>query len=436
MLDVNSGAVHLLDEPAFALVKQIISYQGDVNQAMERLAPAYTPALLNEIWDELVLLHAEGALFTDPVAVRVDLEDAPVKALCLNVAHACNMKCRYCFAGQGDFGLQPSLMSLEIARLAVDFLVANSKGRRQLEVDFFGGEPLLVADMLKELVQYCRMLEQTHDKKFAFTLTTNTLLLDNNIADWLVANQIGIIMSLDGRPEVNDRHRPLATGQGSYAIIVPKIQDMIARQPDSYYVRGTFSRENPDFASDLDHLVQLGFHSVSLEPAVGPDNGYAIQPSDLPQVLQEYERLTDLLADYADQDLPVQFYHYNLDLQKGPCISKRVTGCGAGLEYLAITPEGDIYPCHQLVGESGFCMGNVRAGTWRQELRSVFASSQLEDKDCKRCWARYFCGGGCHAQAILRNGDIKIPYESSCIMHRKRIEGAIYLDSRRRIRKN
>ena len=262
------------------------------------------------------------------------------------------MKCQYCFASQGDFGLKPGLMSLETGQKALDFLIAKSGPVKHLEVDFFGGEPLLNAAMLKELVRYGRQREAEWGKKFNFTLTTNALLLDEDIIDFVIDNHISVILSLDGRPETNDRHRILNNGEGSYENIVPKIKKMVESKPLSYYIRGTFTRHNLDFSSDLQHIIDLGFDAISLEPAVGPKNEYSIQEEDLPQVLAEYERLTDLLCTYHQLGREVHFFHYNLDLQKGPCLAKRQSGCGAGVEYLVVTPEGDIYPCHQFVGEN------------------------------------------------------------------------------------
>ncbi|MDD2621280.1 MAG: SPASM domain-containing protein, partial [Syntrophomonadaceae bacterium] len=254
------------------------------------------------------------------------------------------------------------------------------------------------------------------------------LLLDDEVVNFVIDNEIGVILSLDGRKEVNDRHRILKNGEGTYDLILPRIKNMVEHNPVSYYVRGTFSRRNLDFANDLKHLIDLGFDCISLEPAVGPDNGFAIQAEDLPIVLQEYEKLTDLLLKYHLHEKAIHFFHYNLNLQKGPCLAKRSTGCGAGIEYLVITPEGDIYPCHQFVGEIGFKMGNIQQGQVDSKIRRKFESNQLKNKDCRYCWVRYFCGGGCHASAYSQQGDMSVPHLTGCIMHKKRIEGAIYLD--------
>jgi len=429
LLDVNSGAVHILDEPAFRFIEKLAAFQGDQEKAIEELAHVYARDELQEIAEEILCAWEEEALFTAEEQLLVDFSKMQIKALCLNVAHACNMKCSYCFASQGDFGMEKSLMTLETAKQALDFLMQQSGDIRNLEVDFFGGEPLLVFPMLKELVKYGRELEHTWNKKISFTLTTNALLLDDEIIQFVLDEKLGVILSLDGRPETNDRHRMLNNGSGSYDIIVPKIRKMVDSHPESYYVRGTFSRKNLDFSEDFKHIIDLGFHALSLEPAVGSNNGFSIQEEDLPQVLKEYERLTDLLCQYQQAGEEIHFFHYNLNLQKGPCLAKRLSGCGAGMEYLVITPTGDIYPCHQFVGEEPFLMGSIAEGKLNEELRLRFARNHLQNKkECRACWARFYCGGGCHANAYHSNGDISIPSRVSCEMHKKRIEGAIYLD--------
>ena len=428
LLDVNSGAIHLLDPVAYLLLQNIIAYRGRVNLALEQTARFYPLEEVTEALDELSSLQGQGALFTHADLPELDLSAMSLKAICLNVAHACNMKCQYCFAAQGNFGLPASLMSLDMAKQAMEFLIQNSGSIRNLEVDFFGGEPLLVFPMLRDLVSFCREREKETGKRFNFTLTTNAVLLKEEIIDWVIANDISVILSLDGRKMVNDQHRLLNNGEGSYDLIVPHIQKMVARQPISYFTRGTFSRHNLDFSRDLEHLIQLGFDCISLEPAVGPDNGFSILEPDLPRVLAEYERLTEVLLDNYRQGKEIEFFHFNLNLQRGPCLAKRVTGCGAGIEYLVITPEGEIYPCHQFVGDPDFYMGNIRQGIENPGIGQQFAANQLQNKECINCWARSFCGGGCHASAYYRNADLQKPHQVSCEMHKKRIEGAIYLD--------
>lgn len=429
LLDVNSGAVHVLDDIAYRFIEKLVEYKGDLDSTTEDLVNEFPGDQIQEISEEIISAYENEALFTAEDELLLDFSKMQIKALCLNVAHACNMKCSYCFASQGDFGMEAALMTLETAKQALEFLMQMSGEIRNLEVDFFGGEPLLVAPMLKELVKYGRELEPKWNKKINFTLTTNALLLDDEIIQFVLDEKLGVILSLDGRPETNDRHRMLNNGSGSYDIIVPKIRKMVDRQPVSYYVRGTFSKKNLDFSKDFQHIIDLGFHSLSLEPAVGADNGFSIQEEDLPQVLAEYERLTELLYQYQQAGEEIHFFHYNLDLQKGPCLAKRLSGCGAGMEYLVITPSGDIYPCHQFVGEEKFLMGNISTGKLNEGIRKGFARNHLQNKkECQQCWARFYCGGGCHANAYHSNGDISIPSRVSCAMHKKRIEGAIYLE--------
>ncbi len=427
LLDVNSGAIHLLDELAYCLLEKLVVLRGDREKVLAAMEKEFPAEEIAEAFREMEGAEENGSLFTEFAIPVVDLSQLSVKAICLNIAHACNMKCSYCFASQGDFGLKPALMSLETAKKSLDFLLEKSGERKNLEVDFFGGEPLLVFPVIRELVPYARGRERERGKRFNFTLTTNCLLLDEEVQRFVVENEIAVIMSLDGRRETHDRHRLLNNGQGSYELILPKIREMLAKDPVSYYIRGTFTRDNLDFSEDLRHMLELGFSSVSLEPAVGVDSPLAIGPDDLPQVLQEYDRLTAILLEYRESGQEVHFFHYNLDLQQGPCLAKRVTGCGAGIEYLVITPEGDIYPCHQFVGEPEFYMGNIEQAEINGSVRRIFEENQLIHKECRHCWARYFCGGGCHAAAYLQ-GDISKPHETSCIMHKKRIEGAIYLD--------
>jgi len=434
VLDVNSGAVHLLDDLATDFIKEMKNSRGDFYMAMEKCMARYPQDEVMETMNELLALMENDSLFSEEEEIILDLAGLPLKALCLNVAHACNMKCGYCFASQGDFGLKPALMSLDTGKRALDFLIENCAGVRRLEIDFFGGEPLLNAGVVKDLVLYGRDLEAKTGKSFNFTLTTNALLLDDDMIDFIIAQGISVVLSLDGRPSANDRCRTLNNGEGSYDLILPNIRRIVERNPVSYYIRGTFTRHNLDFSLDLRHIIDLGFPNLSLEPAIGSAAEYAIQPEDLPQVLTEYDNLTDALLEYYQAGQDIHFFHYNLNLQEGPCLAKRRSGCGAGVDYLAITPEGDIYPCHQLVGNQRFYLGNVADSALNAEVRQAFAKSDLGHKAvCMACWARNFCGGGCHANNYLRQGDIAVPDELSCAMHRKRIEGAIYLDMKKRM---
>jgi len=433
-LDVNSGAVHLLDDLAAAFIKELMGSRGDMYMAMEKCMVGYPQEAVMETLNEIMALMENDSLFSEEDEIDLDLAGLPLKALCLNVAHVCNMNCGYCFASQGDFGLKPSLMSFPTGQRALDFLVENCGGVKSLEIDFFGGEPLLNAGVVKELVYYGRELEAKTGKTFNFTLTTNALLLDDEMVDFIIAQGISVVLSLDGRPSTNDRCRTLNSGGGSYELVLPNIRRIVDRNPVSYYIRGTFSRHNLDFAQDLRHIIDLGFPNLSLEPAIGSAAEYAIQAEDLPQVLAEYERLTDALLEYYQAGQDIHFFHYNLNLQEGPCLAKRRSGCGAGVDYLAVTPEGDIYPCHQLVGNEKFLLGNVADGIRETGVRQTFVRNDLGHKaECMVCWARNFCGGGCHANNYLRQGDIGVPDELSCAMHRKRIEGAIYLDLKKRM---
>ncbi len=433
LLDVNSGAIHELDNMAYDMIRAIIDRDGNTEEAMRLLESRYSRADLEELLAEIREEMQSGGLFTNDDTPIISLAALNVKAICLNVAHACNMNCHYCFAAQGDFGMAPCLMDLDTAKQTMEFLITQSGEIRNLEVDFFGGEPLLVADMLKELVAYCRMREKECGKKFNFTLTTNAVLLDEEIQQWVIENNIALIMSLDGRPETNDRHRRMKSGEGTYEMVMPRIKSMVAKKPVSYYVRGTFTRKNLDFSRDLEHLIGEGFDCISIEPAVGPDNGFSITLDDLPKVLQEYEQLTEVLRKNRQEKKDIHFFHYNLNLQKGPCLAKRSSGCGAGVEYLVVTPEGDIYPCHQFVGEKQFCMGNVRNGNLDHCIRHQFETNRMMDKECRWCWVRNFCGGGCHANAYHSNHDMKKPHAVSCAMHKKRVEGAIFLELDKKI---
>lgn len=430
LLDVNSGAVHILDDLAARLIYNLVKYQGDFYRAMEDCFGLYDMDEVTETVYEILGLWEDGSLFTEKdESFVLDFSRLQIKALCLNVAHLCNMKCEYCFASQGDFNTQKALMSIEVAQNAIDFLLAQSQGRRFLEVDFFGGEPLLNMSVIEQTVHYARRRGAETGQQFNFTLTTNGVLLTDVIMDFIIANDISIILSLDGRREVNDRHRILNNGQGSYDIVLPHIKKAIARNPISYYVRGTFTRNNLGFSQDVQHMAEQGIKSLSMEPAVGPDGEFSIRREDLPEVLKEYEKLTEVLINYYDDGHPLEFFHFNLDLQKGPCLAKRMTGCGAGTEYLVITPEGDIYPCHQFVGHSEFYMGNLQENHIDENIGKIFAANHLENKtECTRCWARYFCGGGCHANNYFRNQDISMPDEISCEMHKKRVEAAIYME--------
>lgn len=431
-VDVNSGAVHVLDKPAYELLALL---EGPMEESCSDDIAAKLPydrAVVEEAWSELRQLQQEGLLFTednyiDPQAAAAMQKDAPVKALCLHVSHDCNLRCKYCFASTGDFGTGHRMtMDAETAKAAIDFVVARSGARRNIEVDFFGGEPLMAMDTVKATVEYARSIEEKAGKCFRFTITTNGMLLnDENIA-YINREMSNAVLSLDGRPEVNDHMRVTVNGKGSYEIILPKFKKLAEGRGDKdFYLRGTFTRQNLDFAADVIHMADQGFRSVSVEPAVGePGCDWAIGEDDLPVVLEEYEKLAEALRDRKD----VNFFHFNVDLAQGPCVIKRLRGCGAGCEYVAVTPEGDIYPCHQFVGKQDYKMGNVHEDTFDMTLARRFAGLNVYTREeCKECWARFYCSGGCSASNLLVNGDIKKANAVGCAMQRKRLECAIAL---------
>ena len=432
-VDVNSGAVHVLDKLCCDLLSLVEGPMGDAcPQDLKDRLSQYDARELDEAWTELLELQRAGLLFSDddyidPAAAMALPKAAVVKALCLHVSHDCNLRCRYCFASTGDFGTGHRMtMDFDTARRAIDWVVEKSGKRRNIEVDFFGGEPLMALDTVKRTVEYARSLEEKHDKCFRFTITTNGVLLDQDTIDYINREMSNVVLSLDGRREVNDHMRPTVNGKGSYDVIVPKFQQLVSqRGTKDYYVRGTFTRENLDFADDVEHLASLGFRHVSVEPASGPlDDPFAIKEGDLPAVEAEYEKLARQLQGRKD----VNFFHFNVDLAQGPCVIKRLRGCGAGCEYVAITPDGDIYPCHQVVGREEYRMGNVRSGDFDMDISGKFAELNIYTReDCRNCWARFYCSGGCSASNLLVNGDIKKPNAVACEMERKRLECAIAL---------
>jgi uncharacterized protein len=433
--DVNSGAVHVLDRLTYDLLSAV---EGPIPEEMPKeilkKLPQYTSEELSEAWQELYSLQEEGLLFTSDDYVNLDQamelpNQAVVKALCLHVSHDCNLRCRYCFASTGDFGTGRRMtMDFDTAKKAIDWVIEKSGKRRNIEVDFFGGEPLMAMDTVKRTVEYARSLEKTHNKCFRFTITTNGVLLNEETIQYINKEMSNVVLSLDGRQDVNDRMRPTVNGKGSYDLIVPKFQKLVSeRGTKDYYVRGTFTRENLDFAQDVLHFASLGFRNVSVEPASGPlDDPFAIKEEDLPKVEAEYESLAQALMGRKD----VNFFHFQVDLSQGPCVIKRLRGCGAGCEYVAITPDGDIYPCHQFVGKEEYRMGNVSDGTFDRKISAEFAHQNIYTRPaCQTCWARFYCSGGCSASNLLVNGDITKSNEVACQMERKRLECAIALNA-------
>lgn len=428
VLDVNSGALHLVDETASALLER-----DEVRRALAESSPP--PRGLSpdegEAWEELALLVRKGALFSSfpaPPPLNPDPADSPtLKALCLHVAHDCNLRCAYCFAQEGGFGGERGLMPPDVGRRALEFLVERSGPRRKLAVDFFGGEPLLNLETVKELTAYARELGEKAGKEFTFTLTTNGLALRDEALAYLARSDFNVVLSLDGRPEVHDRWRTRPGGGGSHDTVLANCREFVARRGgNNYYVRGTFTRRNLDFAADVEYLLSEGFRSLSLEPVVSRDGEWALTEKDLPRILAEYDRLAALYLAEHRAGRPFTFYHFNLALFDAPCLSRRLTGCGAGHEYLAVTPSGDLYPCHQFVGREGFRMGNVLRGETDSALARRFRSSTVLTKPaCRSCWARFHCSGGCPANAHLFTGSLAEPYELGCVLQRKRIECAL-----------
>ncbi len=431
LFDENTNSLHEIDQ----LVWDILDAPSLEDSAvLAHLQGRYPADEVQEALGEIKLLLQQGQLVSQPLpAPELPLGEPLVKALCLHLAHDCNLRCVYCFAGTGPFGGCRELMPLEVGKAALDMLIKTSGPRRNLEVDFFGGEPMLNFAVVKDLVAYGRELEQKFDKVFRFTLTTNATLLTPEVQDWLNREKIAVVLSLDGRPEVNDAARPFAGGQGSYAAIVPDMQEFAAsRGHDNYYVRGTYTRHNLDFAADAQHMVELGFRHISLEPVVGPATAdYTLREADLPQLEAEYEKLAAYYVERFQAGQPFTFFHFNLSLDHGPCVVKRVTGCGAGYDYLAVAPSGDLYPCHQFVGQEQFKLGTVYEGITLPEISREFQAVNLYAKEgCSDCWARFFCSGGCLAHAYFANGDFRKPDAMACALQKKRLECALYVQAK------
>lgn len=439
VLDVHSGAVHVVDD----LTSEILKYYPHTGRRtiMEKLSVKYGYGPVKEAMAEIDNLISEGLLFSrDEIGPKYTPDkNTIVKAMCLHLAHDCNLRCRYCFAGQGPFGGDRSLMSYRVGTAALDFLMEFSGSREHVEVDFFGGEPLLNFEVLKKLVDYGRNQALKYGKKIKYTVTTNSVLLNDHIADYLHREEISVVLSLDGRPAVHNSMRPFPNGTGSYDIVADNIINFVKRyNVEDYIVRGTFTRYNLDFASDVLHMAELGFKNLSVEPVVGdPAEDYTLREEDIPGLYVEYEKLVRELLALRRQDHRVNFFHFNIDLEGGPCLKKRLSNCGAGNEYVAVTPDGDIYPCHQFVGQENFKMGNVFARDLNEKIRSYFRNAHIYNKEqCPDCWAKFYCSGGCQANAFFSNGTIYKPYEPGCKLMKKRLECALYLKARETIDKN
>lgn len=444
VLDVNSGAVHVVDELCYAAIAQLAAGEEPDLAALEKpetleklqaaLGDRYESGQIREAWEDIKELTREGRLFTrdvfEPMIDQVKQRKTVVKALCLHIAHDCNLACKYCFAEEGEYHGRRALMSYEVGKKALDFLIASSGNRRNLEVDFFGGEPLMNWQVVKDLVAYGRQQEKLHDKHFRFTVTTNGVLLNDEIQEFINQEMDNVVLSLDGRREVNDAMRPFRNGKGSYDLIVPKFQKLAdSRNQERYYVRGTFTRNNLDFSNDVLHFADLGFKQMSIEPVVGDESDpYAIREEDIPKICEEYDRLAKLMIEREREGEGFNFFHFMIDLEGGPCVSKRLSGCGSGTEYLAVTPWGDLYPCHQFVGREEFLMGNVDEGITHPEIADEFRGCSVYSKEkCRSCFAKFYCSGGCMANAYNFHGTIHEAYDIGCEMQRKRVECAIMM---------
>jgi uncharacterized protein len=433
VLDVNSSAVHVVDDVVYDVLDEM-NRGADKEELEKKLAGNYSADEIREAEEECDELKEQGMLFTEDIyRDAVDqYQNRPtvVKALCLHIAHDCNLACRYCFAGEGEYHGRRALMSYETGKEALDFLVKNSGNRRNLEVDFFGGEPTLNWEVVEELVRYGRSIEKKYNKNFRFTLTTNGILLNDEIMEFCNREMGNVVLSLDGRKEVHDYMRPLRGGQGSYDRIVSKFQKFAdSRNQEKYYVRGTFTHHNLDFAKDVLHMADLGFRQISIEPVVAPPTeDYAIREEDLPTIMEQYDILAAEMVKRAKEGRGFNFFHFMIDLTGGPCVYKRLSGCGSGTEYLAVTPWGDLYPCHQFVGTEDFCLGNVRDGILRPDICAEFKKCGVYSrKDCSECFSRFFCSGGCAANSYNFTGQINDVYKIGCAMQKKRVECALMI---------
>lgn len=457
VLDVNSGMIHVVDELAYDIIamfekqepevilqEMVKKYSMPENLALiteseeEYMELAGNEEVLRELVqgaiDDIAQLKQEGALFTKDIYEEYIKDfkqrSTVVKALCLHIAHDCNLACKYCFAEEGEYKGRRALMSYEVGRKALDFLIASSGNRKNLEVDFFGGEPLMNWQVVKDLVAYGREQEALHNKKFRFTLTTNGVLLSDEVMEFANREMSNVVLSIDGRKEINDRMRPSRNGKGSYELILPKFKKLAeSRNQNNYYVRGTFTHNNLDFSEDVKHLADLGFKQISVEPVVAqPEEGYAIREEDMPVLFEEYDRLAKLMLEYKKEGKDFNFFHFMIDLTGGPCVAKRLSGCGSGTEYLAVTPWGDLYPCHQFVGIPEYLMGNVDDGIVKPELREEFKVCNVYSKEkCRNCFAKFYCSGGCAANSYQFQGNINDTYDIGCELQKKRVECAIML---------
>lgn len=438
VLDVNSDAVHLPDDCAYDMLDFVDAPMTEEMPAdLPAKLPKYSENEVRESYAELYQLYKDGALFAEDDYEKYSdtMVKSPVKSMCLNVSHDCNLRCEYCFAQQGDFGGERCIMTPETGKKAIDFLIERSANREQLELDFFGGEPLMAWDTVVQTVEYARSIEKQHGKRFRFTITTNGILLDDEKIDYINREMSNCVLSLDGRREVTDRIRKTINGKSCFDIIVPKFQKLVQnRGTKDYYVRATFTKYNLDFTDDILAMRDLGFVQLSAEPVVtDPSMPYAINEEDLPRVFSEYDKLCDVMANRTEDKF--NFFHFMVDLNAGPCAIKRLRGCGCGNDYVAVEPHGDIYPCHQFVGIEQWKMGNLYDGTFNDDIKTYFSKVHVYSKEgCRSCWAKFFCSGGCNANSFIYEGDVKKPYKIACEMQKKRLECAIALAADRAVK--
>ncbi len=433
LVDVNSGAVHIVDE----LVYDILDEDGlkEKSELINKYKDKHSAEDIEEAYNEIEELIKEGVLYSkdlyEDIALSSDKSPSFIKALCLNIVHDCNLRCKYCFADEGEYKGCRKIMAPEVGKKAIDFVIEKSGPRKNIEIDLFGGEPLMAFDLIKEVVEYGKEQGKIHNKSIRFTMTTNATLLNDEIMDYLDKNMGNIVLSIDGRKEVNDKVRVRVDGSGSYNAIMPKIKKMVEMRDKSkqYYARGTFTRENTDFFEDIKHLAEEGFDEISVEPVVLPDdNPLSLREEDLPMIFEQYDKLYEEMLKRRREGREFKFYHFNIDLQGGPCVYKRISGCGAGHEYVAITPDGEVYPCHQFIGNNDFKMGDIESSDLNEAIANKFKSAHIYNKpECRECWARFYCSGGCQANNYNFNGDMSIPYHLGCKMQKKRIECAIAL---------
>lgn len=442
VMDVNSGSVHVVDDIVYDMISLIEPFVEEGIEDIDLIKAAvlncvnipYPSEEISEAVDEVMELEKQGRLFSPDIYEKYIFDfknrQTVVKALCLHIAHDCNLACKYCFAEEGEYHGRRALMSFEVGKKALDFLVQNSGNRVNLEVDFFGGEPTMNWQVVKDLVEYGRSLEKPYNKKFRFTLTTNGVLMNDEIMEFANREMSNIVLSIDGRKEVNDKMRPFRGGQGSYDAIVPKFLKIAdSRDQMNYYVRGTYTHNNLDFSKDVLHLADLGFKQISVEPVVaGPEDWYSIKEEDIPALKKEYDNLATEMVKRTKEGKGFNFFHFMIDLEGGPCVAKRLSGCGSGTEYLAVTPWGDLYPCHQFVGQDKFLMGNVDEGIINTKMRDEFKCCNVYAKEkCKKCFAKFYCSGGCAANSYNFHGNINDAYDVGCELQRKRIECAIMI---------